>query len=110
MQRRKELGVDDDVGEVEGVTLAMLVALGEAGIKTVEDLAGCATDDLVGWTERKQSETIRHKGAFSRSRRAGGGSRGDHHGGARQGRLDRGAAEAPAADSAEQAGVEAQDA
>ena len=43
----------------------MLVAFGEAGIKTVEDLADCATDDLVGWTERKQNETVRHKGALS---------------------------------------------
>ena len=63
--RRKELGVDDDVKDVEGVTGAMLVALGEAGLFTLEDLAGCATDDLVGWTERKQGEATRHKGAFS---------------------------------------------
>jgi N utilization substance protein A len=63
--RRKELGVADEVAEVEGVTLPMLVALGEAEVKTVEDLAGCATDDLIGWTERKQSETVKHKGAFS---------------------------------------------
>ena len=32
----------------------MLVKLGENGVKSVEDLAGCATDDLVGWTERKE--------------------------------------------------------
>ena len=63
--RRKELGVDDDVKDVEGVTGAMLVALGEAGVFTLEDLAGCATDDLIGWTERKQGEATRHKGAFS---------------------------------------------
>jgi N utilization substance protein A len=63
--RRKELGVADEVAEVEGVTLPMLVALGEAEVKTVEDLAGFATDDLIGWTERKQSETVKHKGAFS---------------------------------------------
>ena len=31
----------------------MLVKFGENDIKTVDDLAGCATDDLVGWTERK---------------------------------------------------------
>ena len=31
----------------------MLVTLGENGIKTVEDLADCATDDLAGWSERK---------------------------------------------------------
>lgn len=63
--RRKELGVDDALGQIPGVTGAMLVAFGEAGIKTVEDLADCATDDLVGWTERKNNETTRHKGALS---------------------------------------------
>ena len=46
--RRQELGVSDDLKEIDGVTTAMLVAFGENDIKTVEDLAGCATDDLVG--------------------------------------------------------------
>ena len=41
---------------------AMLVKLGENEIKTVEDLAGCATDDLFGWSERKDGETTRHAG------------------------------------------------
>ena len=63
--RRKELGVADEVKDVDGVTGAMMVALGEAGILSLEDLAGCATDDLVGWTERKQGEATRHKGALS---------------------------------------------
>ena len=40
----------------------MLVALGENSIKTVEDLADCATDDLAGWSERKDKETVRHDG------------------------------------------------
>ena len=39
------------------MTTAMLVKLGENDVKTVEDLAGCATDDLVGWTETKDGET-----------------------------------------------------
>ncbi len=34
----------------------MMVALGENGIKTVEDFADCATDELVGWTERKKEK------------------------------------------------------
>ena len=57
--KRKELGVADELSEVPGVTTAMMVALGENGIKTVEDFAGCAADDLVGWTERKDGETKR---------------------------------------------------
>jgi len=40
----------------------MLVKLGENGVKTMEDLAGCATDDLFGWSERKEGETTRYPG------------------------------------------------
>jgi N utilization substance protein A len=60
--KRTELGVADELKEVPGVTTQMLVALGENGVKTVEDLAGCATDDLAGWTERKDAETTRTPG------------------------------------------------
>src|SRR5438874_2734699 len=60
--KRKELGVEDALKEIPGVTTAMLVKLGENGIKTVEDLAGCATDDLAGWTERKDGEVTKHPG------------------------------------------------
>src|SRR5215470_18062120 len=62
--KRKELGVADELKEVPGVTTAMLVKLGENGVKTVEDHAGCATDELSGWTERKDGETVRHAGAL----------------------------------------------
>jgi len=62
--RRKELGVEDALRDVPGITTAMLVALGEHDIKTMEDLAGCATDDLVGWTERKDGEAVKHAGAL----------------------------------------------
>ena len=63
--RRIELGVSDELKALEGVSAAMLVALGEAGIKSMEDLADCATDDLTGWTERKGTESVKHKGAFT---------------------------------------------
>jgi N utilization substance protein A len=63
--RRVELGVLDELKEIDGLTPAMLVALGEAGIKSVEDLAGCATDELIGWTERKAGGAVKHKGALS---------------------------------------------
>jgi N utilization substance protein A len=61
-ERRKELGVEDELKDVPGVTTKMLVAFGDNGVKTVEDLAGCATDDLAGWTERKDGETKREAG------------------------------------------------
>lgn len=60
--RRQELGVADELSEVPGVTPRMLVAFGENDVKTVEDLAGCATDDLSGWTERKDGEATRVAG------------------------------------------------
>ncbi len=63
--RRRELGVADELKDIEGVTADIMVALGEAGVLTLEDLAGSATDELVGWTERKGGETVRHKGALS---------------------------------------------
>ncbi|HSH62713.1 MAG TPA: transcription termination factor NusA, partial [Methyloceanibacter sp.] len=66
--KRKALGVSDALAEVPGVTTAMLVALGENGVKTVEDLADCATDDLSGWNERKdkEKETIHHDGLLEK--------------------------------------------
>lgn len=60
--RRVELGVSDDLSEVEGVTKQMLVTFGENDIKTVDDLADCATDELFGWYERTEEETIHHEG------------------------------------------------
>ena len=65
--KRKQLGVADDMAKVPGVTTKMMIAFGENGIKTVEDLADCATDDLSGWTEHKKqkgAEPVRHKGAL----------------------------------------------
>jgi len=50
--KRKALGVSDELKEIEGLTTAMLVKLGQNEVKTVDDLAGCATDDLAGWSER----------------------------------------------------------
>ncbi len=60
--KRVELGVEDALRDIPGVTTAMLVRFGENAIKTVEDLAGCATDDLAGWTERKDGESKREPG------------------------------------------------
>ena len=61
-RKRRELGVDDDLKEIDGITTAMMVKLGENDVKSVEDLAGCVPDDLVGWTERKDGESTRHSG------------------------------------------------
>jgi transcription termination/antitermination protein NusA len=60
--KRRELGVEDDLKDLPGVTSTMLVRFGESGVKTVEDLAGCATDDLLGWSEHKDGETKQYSG------------------------------------------------
>jgi N utilization substance protein A len=44
---RRELGVEDDLAEIPHLTEAMLVVLGKAGIKTLDDLADLATDELI---------------------------------------------------------------
>ena len=49
--RRKELGVDDEVMELDGMSPAFSVKLGENEVKTVEDVAGLVPDDLTGWRE-----------------------------------------------------------
>jgi transcription termination/antitermination protein NusA len=59
-----ELGVEVALSEIAGISLSMLVALAENGIKTVEDLAGCATDDLHGWVEQTSGTTMRHAGVL----------------------------------------------
>lgn len=45
--RRRELGVEDDLAEMPYLTEAMLVTLGEAGIRTLDNLADLATDELI---------------------------------------------------------------
>jgi N utilization substance protein A len=44
---REELGVVDALVDVEGLTPTMLVSLGKAGVKTLDDLADLATDELI---------------------------------------------------------------
>ncbi|PJK29786.1 transcription termination factor NusA [Minwuia thermotolerans] len=46
-EKRRELGVDDDIAAIEKLTPAMLVKLGEAGVKTLDDLGDFASEELV---------------------------------------------------------------
>ena len=46
-EQRKALGVEEEVAAIEGLTPGMLVKLGEGGIKTLDDLAGLASDELL---------------------------------------------------------------
>ena len=63
-EKRRALGVEDGLLEIEGVTLPMSVALGEGEVKSVEDLAGLVPDDLRGWFESKDGERVREKGVL----------------------------------------------
>jgi len=45
-ERRKELGVDDTLGEIDGVTPGVMVTIGEAGIRTLDDLADLSSDEF----------------------------------------------------------------
>jgi transcription termination/antitermination protein NusA len=64
-EERVKMGVSDELLSIDGMTRKMLVALGKDGIKTMEDFAGCAADDLIGWSERKNGETKKFPGLFS---------------------------------------------
>jgi len=62
--KRIELGVLDEVLAVPGVTGAIAVALGEGGVKTVEDLADLATDEIRGGYEMKNGERTKVPGVL----------------------------------------------
>lgn len=49
--KRRELGVEDAVMELEGMNASFAVRLGEQGVKTVDDVAGLVPDDITGYRE-----------------------------------------------------------
>ena len=46
-ERRRELGVSDELAAIQGLTSAVLVTLGENDIKTLDDLGDLASDELI---------------------------------------------------------------
>src|SRR5213075_1867448 len=57
-EERRALGVSDDLAEMPHLTEQMLVTLGKAGIKTLDDLADLATDELI---QKKRVEPRRRE-------------------------------------------------
>ncbi|MEQ1548895.1 MAG: transcription termination factor NusA [Chakrabartia sp.] len=55
-EERRALGVEDALAEMPHLNEAMLVTLGKAGIKTLDDLADLATDELI---QKKRNEPRR---------------------------------------------------
>ncbi|KUR80888.1 transcription termination factor NusA [Novosphingobium sp. FSW06-99] len=58
-EERRNLGVEDALAELPHLTEAMLVTLGKAGIKTLDDLADLSTDELIA---RKRVNEQRRRG------------------------------------------------
>jgi N utilization substance protein A len=46
-KKRKELGVSDEIAALEGMTPVLLAALGEKGVKSLDDLGDLAGDELM---------------------------------------------------------------
>ena len=57
-EERRKLGVADDLAEIPHLTEQMLVTLGKAGIRTLDDLADLATDELI---QKKRVEPRRRE-------------------------------------------------
>src|ERR687897_795799 len=68
-EERRKLGVDDALAEIPHLSEAMLVTLGRAGIRTLDDLADLATDDIV---KKKRVEQRRQREPSNRPEDKGG--------------------------------------
>lgn len=57
-EERRKLGVEDALADLPYMTEAMLLTLGKAGIKTLDDLGDLSTDELVH--KKRQDQRRRH--------------------------------------------------
>jgi N utilization substance protein A len=69
-EERRALGVEDDLAALPHLNEAMLVTLGKAGIKTLDDLADLATDELI--QKKRQEQRRRAEDAPKRAEDKGG--------------------------------------
>ena len=61
-EKRKDLKVQDDLLEMEELSMKMIIKLGENDVKSLEDFAYCSTDDLIGWDEYIDGEKTHESG------------------------------------------------
>ena len=61
-EKRKDLKVQDDLMEMEELSMKMIIKLGENDVKSLEDFAYCSTDDLIGWDEYIDGEKTHESG------------------------------------------------
>ena len=62
--KRRELGVADDLAALEELNGAMLIRLGQGGVKTLDDFAGLVADDLRGYYETRGGDRVREAGVL----------------------------------------------
>jgi N utilization substance protein A len=68
-EERRKLGVEDALAELPHLTEQMLVTLGKANIRTLDDLADLATDELI---QKKRPEQRRQREPSNRPEDKGG--------------------------------------
>ena len=71
-QKLKELGVEDNLINLKGMTQGMLVILGQKNIKKLSDFADLSSDELIGGFDEIKGKKIRIEGyleEFSLSRK-----------------------------------------
>ena len=61
-KRLKELGVEEGLINLKGLTPGMLVTLGEKKIKSLKDLAELSTDELIGGYDEKKGKKFKIEG------------------------------------------------
>ena len=66
IEKAQELGVEQSLFDFEGLTPEMFVALGEDGIKTLEDFATCADWELAGGYTTVDGERVKDEGLLEK--------------------------------------------
>ena len=61
-QKLKELGVEDSLINLKGMTQGMLVILGQKNIKKLNDFADLSSDELIGGYDEIKGKKIRIEG------------------------------------------------
>ncbi|MBF9048461.1 transcription termination/antitermination protein NusA [Roseobacter sp. HKCCD9010] len=64
LEKAKELGVEQSLIDFEGLTPQMLVALGEDGVKSLDDFATCADWELAGGWTTVDGERVKDDGVL----------------------------------------------
>jgi len=61
-KKLKELGMEDSLSNLKGMTQGMLVVLGEKNIKKLKDFADLSSDELIGGTDEIKGKRIKIDG------------------------------------------------